>query len=143
MGYGIAPATLVLSATALPVAAATEKGPAVMDHGTLVQTLVGLVAVVVLIIGIAWVLRQVFRLQPAMHGQMRVLGGLSLGPRERVVLIKVGETQLVVGTSPGRVQTLHVLDRPIPETPPDAAEADAGFAGHLAKALGRRRGGDR
>ena len=106
--------------------------------GHMVQTVMGLAAIVLLIFGLAWLLRQVFRLQPTMNGRMRVLGGLSLGPRERVVLIKVGDTQLVVGTTPGRIQTLHVLDKPLPEddVPPPGRGP---FARQLAEALGRSR----
>jgi flagellar protein FliO/FliZ len=36
-----------------------------------------------------------------------------LGTRERAVLLQVGDQQLVVGVAPGRVQTLHVLDKPL------------------------------
>ncbi|MDZ7754139.1 MAG: flagellar biosynthetic protein FliO [Gammaproteobacteria bacterium] len=107
--------------------------------GHMVQTVMGLAAIVLLIFGLAWLLRQVFRLQPTMNGRMRVLGGLSLGPRERIVLIKVGDTQLVVGTTPGRIQTLHVLDKPLPEDEAPSAPGRGPFAHQLAEALGRRK----
>jgi flagellar protein FliO/FliZ len=43
-------------------------------------------------------------------GEIAILSGVSLGPRERAVLLRVGNTRLLVGVAPGRVQTLHVLD---------------------------------
>ncbi|WP_374088239.1 FliO/MopB family protein [Methylomicrobium lacus] len=42
--------------------------------------------------------------------KMRVAGGLSLGLWEKVVLLQVGRKQLVLGVTPGRIQTLHVLE---------------------------------
>ncbi len=42
--------------------------------------------------------------------KMRVVGGLSLGMREKVILLQVGKKQLVLGVTPGRIDTLHVLE---------------------------------
>ena len=44
---------------------------------------------------------------------IRYLGGIAVGQRERVVLIEVGGTQLLIGVAPGRVEKLHKLDTPI------------------------------
>jgi len=47
------------------------------------------------------------------HGQaekMRVVGGLSLGMREKVMLLQVGKKQLILGVTPGRIETLYVLE---------------------------------
>ncbi len=42
-------------------------------------------------------------------GPLRVVGGLILGTRERIVLVEVGDTWLVVGIVPGQIKTLHTL----------------------------------
>ncbi|WP_045223584.1 flagellar biosynthetic protein FliO [Methyloterricola oryzae] len=52
-------------------------------------------------------LGQFSRLEP---GSFKVLAALSLGSRERVVLVQAGAKQLVLGVAPGRVQTLCVLE---------------------------------
>ena len=44
---------------------------------------------------------------------LEVMGRLSLGARERAVLIRVGERQLLIGVAPGNVRTLHVFDEPL------------------------------
>lgn len=118
------------------------SSPAV-DAGSVLQVFLGLVVVLMLIGAVAWLLRHVLRLQPTMGGQLRILGGLSMGARERVVLLKVGETQLLLGVAPGRVHTLHVLDRPLAE-PTTEAGLPRGFAAQLARALshGKRARGD-
>lgn len=84
-----------------------------VSSGNLVQVTLGLLLVLGLIVGIAWLLRRYGRLQSAASGSLKILGGLSIGPRERVVLLQVGDTQLLVGVAPGRVQMLHVLDEPL------------------------------
>lgn len=42
--------------------------------------------------------------------KMRLLGGLSLGMREKVLLLQVGKKQLVLGVTPSRIETLLVLE---------------------------------
>ena len=64
----------------------------------------------------------------------RVIGGVSLGVRERVVLLQAGNKQLLLGVSPGRIQTLCVLegDDKVPmDAPADPAAGDGVFARQL------------
>lgn len=102
--------------------------------GSLAKLGLGLFAVVFLIVGMAWVMRRMGGMPGTATGALRVLGGLSMGTRERVVLIQVGETQLLLGVAPGRVQTLHVLEQPIPTI---EAGGKGNFAASLAAALQR------
>ena len=44
-------------------------------------------------------------------GPLRVVGGLMLGARERIVLLEVGESWIVVGIGPGQINTLHTLPK--------------------------------
>ncbi len=44
-------------------------------------------------------------------GPLRVVGGLMLGARERIVLLEVGESWIVVGIVPGQIKTLHTLPK--------------------------------
>jgi len=99
-----------------------------LSTGNLLETLAGLVFVVGLILGLAWLVRRLGRVPGASRGQLQILGGVSLGTRERVVLLSVEGTRLLVGVAPGRVQTLHVLG-------PDETPAPAEFAGELQDAV--------
>jgi flagellar protein FliO/FliZ len=90
--------------------------------------------VLALIAGIAWVLKRTGRFQMGAGGGLRILGGLSMGARERVVLLQVGETQLLVGVAPGRLQTLHVLEHPLPGTA-NPAQNSPGFPDQLGRLL--------
>ncbi len=133
LSAAVIPTAALGAADAMPV-----RTPAV-DAGSVLQVFLGLVVVLVVIGAVAWLLRHVLRLQPTMSGQLRILGGLSMGARERVVLLKVGETQLLLGVAPGRVHTLHVLDRPLPEPTPET-RLPRGFAAQLARALTHGKG---
>ncbi len=41
---------------------------------------------------------------------MQVVGGLSLGMREKLVLVQVGKKQLLLAVTPGKVDNLLVLE---------------------------------
>ncbi len=115
----------------LPVAAA-ESGTRLAEpplSGThLLETVGGLVLVLALILGLAWMLKRLGHLPGAGKGGVQILGGVSLGPRERAVLLSVDGTRLLVGVAPGRVQTLHVLAR-------DAAADSGEFVRRLQDAV--------
>ena len=119
------------SATRPLVKSGLSVAPDPISMTSLWQLTLGMLLVLALIAGIAWLLKRTGRFQVSAGGGLRILGGLSMGTRERVVLLQVGETQLLVGVAPGRVQTLHVLEHPLP-----AAGANPGSTG-FAEQLGR------
>ena len=65
---------------------------------------------------------------------MKVVAGLNPGPRERIVVVEVGETWLVIGIVPGQIRTPYPPSRRIPSRGPRSrrtlpcpmAEADRG-----------------
>ncbi|MEW8461479.1 MAG: flagellar biosynthetic protein FliO [Candidatus Thiodiazotropha endolucinida] len=42
-------------------------------------------------------------------GMVRVVGGASVGTRERVIVVEVDNQRLLLGVAPGQVRTLHIL----------------------------------
>jgi len=107
-----------------------------MAVSNLWQLTLGMVVVLAVMLGLAWILKRTGKFQMAAGGGLKILGGLSIGSRERVVLLQVGETQLLVGVAPGQVQALHVLDQPL-ET--QAQPDGSGFADQLGRMM--RKGG--
>ncbi len=105
----ILPFSLIAAETEVDAPARLAALP--IDSGHLANTAVGLVFVLALIIGLAWFLRRFGGLPNSGKGVVAIVGGVSLGTRERAVLLQVGETRLLVGVSPGRIQTLHVLSK--------------------------------
>lgn len=77
-------------------------------------------------VAVAWLVR---RWLPGVGGQgaIRVVGSAAVGSRERVVVVEVADTWLVVGVGGGQVRALHTLARPVAgaaTVPPDAAKAE-------------------
>lgn len=119
------------TALALPADGGLPSDPAVTTN--LVQLVLGLLVVLGTIFVGAWLLRRFGRVPSAIGGAIRIVGGLSMGPRERVILLQVGDTQLLLGVTPGKIQSLHVLDEPV--TQAEINSDGGGFASRLAAAI--------
>ncbi len=84
-----------------------------LSVGSLTQLTLSLVAIVALILAISWALKRLKLAGPRGSGGMSVIDQLSLGPRERVVLIRVGESQVLVGVGASGLVALTPLAAPI------------------------------
>jgi flagellar protein FliO/FliZ len=99
--------------TVVSVSAAAETTAAAIPGAqSVLTTLMGLGLILALIFAASWVLKRIGHLPAANKGLVRIVGGVSLGARERVVVVDVDDARLVLGVSPGRVQTLHVMSAP-------------------------------
>ncbi|MDP8568117.1 flagellar biosynthetic protein FliO [Methylophilus aquaticus] len=71
------------------------------------RMVLGTVIVLLVIGGMAWVARRVLPGQGMTQaGVIKQVGGVHLGPRERVVVLEVAGRWLVVGVSPGQMTAL-------------------------------------
>jgi flagellar protein FliO/FliZ len=73
-------------------------------------------------------------LQPRGRGFYRIVASSSLGSREKICLIEVGETWLVVGMTAHSMNTLHTLPAgsiSITGSSPAASEQFAKLLGHF------------
>ncbi|OYV39172.1 MAG: flagellar biosynthetic protein FliO [Thiomonas sp. 20-64-5] len=103
----------------------------------------GLIAVIAVFIAALWLLK---RLQPglrASNGPMRVLSTLHLAPRDRLLLVQVGEQQLLLGSSAQGLTCLHVLAAPVDLQPSPSAQGigaalPASFPDWLRRAVEQR-----
>lgn len=113
------------------------KSPPLVDPvsaGSIFQLILTLLLIVGLILFAAWFFRRMGNFGVTGSQTIRYLGGISVGQRERIVLIEVGETQLLIGVAPGRVEKLHKLDVPIKI---DATSSSAPFAQKLAELMNK------
>lgn len=102
----------------------------------LVQLVLGLGLVVGLIFGLAWLLRRMQnQAGPRGSQAIQLLASQSLGTRERLLLVQVGEEQVLLGLTAGRITPLHVLKQPV--VLPATNTATPEFARRLQDLLGR------
>jgi flagellar protein FliO/FliZ len=103
-----------LAASVGPVAAGTPTGAAATGQsingaGLVGQVTLSLMLVVAVLLVMAWAMRRLGRFQPQGAASLRVLGGLRLGARERILLVEAGDRRLLVGVSPAGLRTLLVF----------------------------------
>ncbi len=109
--YAAAPA-------ATPAAAATASTSAAA--GGFVTVAFSLLLILGVIVGLAWLATRL-RLTPrAASSGLRVLADVAVGAKERVVLLKVGDAQALVGVGTDGVRSLALLERSV-ELPPESA----------------------
>ena len=121
-----------------PVIPAVPSAP--ISLGGMFQVLLGLLLVLAAVAATAWLLRRFSMGQNVMGGAVRVVGGVALGPRERLVLVEVGETWLLLGVAPGQVNALHTMPRPEGVAKREIPSAGPGFSAWLKQAMQKRSG---
>ena len=125
---------LPLSALAAEPVAQVATAPAVGSvGGQLTQLVLGLLLVIGLIFVLAWLMRRVQRIGPGNGQVIELVGSRALGPRDRLVLVQVGEEQILLGITPGRITPLHALKTPVDAVKTEAATPE--FAQRLMELL--------
>lgn len=95
----------------LPTLARAEATVPGVAASSYLQATLALLLIVGLLFGAAWLARKVSGGKIFGQGNLKVIGGVALGPRERLVLVEVEDTWLVIGIVPGQIRTLHRLPK--------------------------------
>lgn len=125
------------------IAAAPAAAPAGPSAGSSSLTMLfGLLLVLGLIVCIAWLLKR-SGLTPAMHASAaaKVVGGVNVGNRERVVVVEIADQWIVVGVAPGRVNALATMPKqesPATLTPPGSASPAKNFSTWMKQTIEKR-----
>lgn len=125
--------TVLHTGTTQPPHASASQ--ATSTAGAVGGTAFALLLVLALIFALAWLAKRMPGVAGGSHRALRVVASLSLGPRDRVVVVDVGGTQLLLGVGAGGTRALHTLGTPLPEA--EAPRAPA-FAQLLARHLGKK-----
>jgi len=104
--------------------------------GSLMPLLVGMGVVVLVLGGLLWFLRRRFGPIGPARIDCTVMGALAVGPRERLVVVRVEGKRLLLGVTGSAIGLLCEL----PETAAASAAAPPGFGTALAQAFDRWRG---
>ncbi|MBE0493854.1 MAG: flagellar biosynthetic protein FliO [Thiomicrospira sp.] len=142
--------TCMMGLVTLSGAVFAEDTPSSQVGGSLIrpgdylgQIMVSLLLVLAIIFVGAWLVRRYGRFSAVADGQLRVLGMLSVGQKERIMLLQVGRQQLLVGVTSSRITTLHTLDEPIDVQDPElVAPLKPSFAQRFQDALKQRHTGE-
>ena len=104
---------LLSALSALPFAIIVEaaepsasKLPLADTSGYFLQLLSGLGLVLLSIAVLAWLLKRINRLPNRDLKDLELIASLSVGQRERVVIVRAGSTELVLGVAPGSISKL-------------------------------------
>lgn len=125
-----------LSMALLPPFVQAQGAPTQDLGGSVIQMLFGLLAVLVVMVASLWILKRLSAPRGEAGGLMRVIAGTAVGARERVVVLEIGTTWLVLGVAPGRVTALAELPRT--DLPTDTAGPKSDFAQRLRQMVGQR-----
>ena len=83
---------------------------ALLPNGYLVHVVLALIVVVAAFLVLTWTLRKSGALPGKRQGDLVLASTLSLGGRERIVVVDVSGQQLVLGVSTGQVTLLHTVN---------------------------------
>ena len=126
---------------AAPAAAAVAQ-PTGSAAGSLMQTTFALLLVLGLLAALAWFLKRYGPKAAGGSANLRMVGALNLGGRERIMVVEVGDQWIVVGASPGRVNALATMPKqhtvePHPTVQPGLPMA-GGFSDWLKQTIDKR-----
>lgn len=116
--------------------AADAAGPG--SAASLLQVLFGLVVVLGLLAGTAWTIRRLGLARPSAASAVKIIGGASIGARERIVLVEVADQWIVVGVAPGCVNALSTMPRQEGYVPQDTPPMAKNFSAWLKQTIDKR-----
>jgi len=113
------------------VATSATRTPAELAPPVSVPGILGFGASLMLVIAsiviVGWLYARIQGVHGGTSKVINILASQSLGSKEKIVVVEVGNKQIVVGMTAASVQTLHVFDEPVigaAERPPQSAFAE-------------------
>lgn len=127
-----------LSLAQAQVQPAIKASAPVSTTGYLLQGIFGLLVVLGLMWAAWWLVKRTGFSRMASGVKMKVVGGLSIGSRERIMVVEIGEQWLVLGVTATQINTLATLPK---QALPEGEAGENGtppFAAWLKKTMDRR-----
>ncbi len=112
-GYKFCMTLFALCFSSMTLAAKNLAGDAkttaiTFEH--LVDWSIALVIVLCLFFTCVWLVRKTGALPIQTKDNLKIVSALSLGVREKLILVQVGEKQLLLGVTPNRIENLLILE---------------------------------
>jgi flagellar protein FliO/FliZ len=124
-----------------PCVALAADPPAAVGTGSVLQVLLGLAVVLGMVFAAAWAMRRFNPNATTANSALRIVAGTAVGNRERVLLLEIDNTWLVVGVAPGRVSQIHSMPRPENFQAGAAPVMQNAFATWLKQTIEKRKNG--
>ncbi len=110
--------TVVVALLFSMLAVAAEEGSAIaqktLPHAgseQLIKMVLGLLFVLAMIFLVAFLFKKYIGSSFIANASLKTIAGVSVGQKERVVLVQVGDRQILVGVSPGQVNMLYTIEK--------------------------------
>lgn len=123
---------LFISGYSFAEEATVEVGKHATPNIDALSMIMSLLMVLVLIIAGAWVLKKFNVVNRSVSG-MKVISSLPIGHKEKLIVVQVGEEQLLLGVSAHQVNLIKKLDEPIEIKDSIAPEFSQSIANYLTK----------
>jgi len=102
------------------------------------QVLAALIFIIILIIAMAWGYKRYGYKSFSNGSLMKIVGAISLGGKEKAVLLQIGDDQVLLGVSPGYVRKIHDIKEPVkPQENSDSSSFVSRLNIELQKVLGK------
>lgn len=95
------------------VYALPAESPNLISHNELMRVISGLFAVLLIIVCVSWVIKRLNVVKFATSKGFQSIASMALGPKEKLILVKVGPRYLLLGVG-ASVSTLHDFGEDLP-----------------------------
>lgn len=93
-------------------AAAQVTTPSVIDTSDYFKVVLGLVFVIALFLVSTFLFKRYGHGPMTSRGQLKIVDGLHLGNREKLVLVELKNKQILLAITPGQIKKLDTIDNP-------------------------------
>lgn len=109
----LCPLLLIFSSVSGAQSSVDITSPAHLSGFYFLKLVLSLLLVLGIFIFLARIIRRFNGFDKTSAGPLAVLAGISLGSRERLVIVKAGDEQLLLGISPSGIVKLREFDSPV------------------------------
>ena len=100
---------ILLLAASFPVMAADQAIPS--SSGGIFQILFVLILVLGLMVGAAWILKRFNSSGISSPGGIKIIGGVTVGNRERIMVVEVADQWIIVGVTSTNITSLSTMPK--------------------------------
>lgn len=87
-----------------------------MNTHEMIQMIAGLFAVLAVLLIALFLLKRMKLVSFNKTNVVKLIGGINLGPREKLILVECGNQQILVGVTNQSITPIHVLNEPLTES---------------------------